>query len=263
MKNNATQDAFLRKRAQRQRKIRRRRLKIFFTFFVIFLLALSVVLCFTVFFPIANLNAKGSKIYTESQIVKASGVLMGDNLLATAEGTVLKRLKATLPYIESIELERNLPDSLTIKVKDAGEYACYYDGKSYYTVSHTGWVLKKEYEPPTDLFVIIGAKVKCKVGTEIQFSDDELKLLAEKTANALKQEKININSIDITDTVAISLKVENRFEVNLGTSNFLEEKIKHLGSMIENISPEKTGKINLSMWTNANSQGTFVEQTNE
>ena len=42
-------------------------------------------------------------------------------------------------------------------------------------MSHTGWVLKKDYEPPEDLFVYIGAKVKCKVGTAVEYSDEELK----------------------------------------------------------------------------------------
>ena len=263
MKNIDYTDEFLQRRKERQKKARKRRLVGWFIFVMILLLLVGVILSLTVFFPIASINAKGSKIYTEAQIIKASGIIEGDNLLATAEGTALKRLKAKLPYIESIEFERKLPDSLTIKVKDAGEYACYYDGKAYYTVSHTGWVLKKDYDPPEDLFVYIGAKVKCKVGTAVEYSDEELKALAEKTANALEAEKININSIDISDTVSITLNVEDRFEVNLGTANFLEEKIRHLGSMIDNISPEKSGKINLSMWTNANSQGTFVEQSNE
>lgn len=263
MKKEMTQDAFLRKRAERQRKIRRRRLKIFFTLFVVFLMGLSVVLCLTVFFPIENINIKGSEIYTEAKIIKASGIEIGDNLFATAKGTVLKKLKAKLPYIEDIEFERELPGSLTVKVKDAGEYACYFDGKSYYTVSNNGWVLKKEFEAAQNVFTVYGAKVKCKVGTALEFSDENTKELTEKIIMALSSEELLINRIDITDTVTITVNVEDRFEVNLGTANYITEKVKHLASMIDNIAPEKSGKINLSMWTNANTQGTFVEQINE
>ena len=227
------------------------------------LLATCVVLCLTVFFPIENLSANGSSIYKSEQIVKASGIEKGDNLFAIAKGDVLKKLKSKLPYVEEIELEREIPDSLTIKVTDAGEFACYYDGKNYYTVSHTDWVLKKDYEQPVELFTVYGAKVKCKVGSGIIYNNEEQKNLLDKMIQALNEEKLKINSIDITDNVAISLKIEDRFEVYIGTSNFIPEKIRHLSSMVENISPEKSGKINLSMWSNANSQGTFVEQTNE
>ena len=263
MNKNITQDEFLRKRAARQRKIRRRRLKIFFTLFVIFLLGLSAVLCLTVFFPIENLTAKGSALYTAEEIIKASDIELGDNLFALTEGNTLKKIKTELPYIESLDFKRTLPDSLTIMVKDADEYACYYDGMAYYTVSKSGWVLKKAYEPQDNIFTVKGAEVSCKVGTSIVFKDEESKELAEKLIAALSEEKLIINTVDISDKLSITLRVEGRFNVDLGTANYIPEKIKHLASMVENISEEKSGKINLSMWTNTNTQGTFVQETNE
>lgn len=263
MSKNITQDEFLRKRAARQRKIRKRRLKIFFTLFVVFLLGLSVVLCLTVFFPIENLTAKGSVLYKSDEIIKASEIELGDNLFAFTEGNTLKKVKAKLPYIESIEFKRTLPGSLAITVKDADEYACYYDGKAYYTVSKSGWVLKKGYDPPENIFTVKGAKVGCRVGTAIEFKDEEKRELTEKIITALNEEKLVINTVDVTDKLTINLRVDGRFNVDLGTANYIPEKIKHLASMVENISAEKAGKINLSMWTNTNTQGTFVQETNE
>ena len=263
MKKDLTKDEFLRKRAERQRRIRKRRLKILFCLILIFLLALSVILCLTVFFPIEKIIVKGSKTYKAEQIIKASDIEIGDNLFVTSKGDALKKLKAELPYVEDIEFDRELSGKLTITVKDAGEYACYYDGKLYYTVSKNGWVLKKAAEAPENVFTVSGAKVKCKVGSEISFTDAAQKELTDKIINALTDEKLTINSIDITDSVSITLKVDNRFEVLIGNANYIPEKVKHLASMVENISQEKAGKINLSMWTNDNTQGTFIEQTNE
>lgn len=222
-----------------------------------------MVLCLTVFFPIENLTAKGSVLYKAEEIIKASGIELGDNLFTVAEGRTLKKIKAELPYIESLEFKRTLPDSLTITVKDADEYACYYDGKAYYIVSKSGWVLKKEYDAPENIFTVLGSKVKCKVGTEIAFGDEELKTLTEKIITALSDENLQINSIDVADKLAIAIRVEDRFNVNLGTANYIPEKVRHLASMVENISEEKSGSINLSMWTNDNTQGTFVEETNQ
>ena len=263
MNKKITQDEFLRKRAARQRKIRKRRLKIFFTFFVIFLIGLSVVLCLTVFFPIENLTAKGSALYKAEEIIKASDIELGDNLFALTEGGTLKKIRAKLPYIESLKFKRTLPGSLMITVKDADEYACYYDGKAYYTVSKSGWVLKKEYEPPENIFTVKGAKVDCKVGAAIVFKDEENRELTERIVESLSDEKLIINTVDITDKLSIVLRVDGRFNVDLGTANYIPEKIKHLASMVENIPEEKAGRINLSMWTNTNTQGTFVQETNE
>ncbi len=262
-KNVTPQDDFLRKRIARQRKIRKRRLKIFFTLFVIFLLGLSVILCLTVFFPIENLSARGSQLYKAQEIIKASDIELGDNLFAITEGNTLKKIKSKLPYIESVKFKRTLPGNLSITVKDAEEYACYFDGKAYYTVSESGWVLKKEYENPENIFTIKGAKAECKVGSAVVFKDEEIRELIEKLIATLKEQKLSINTVDVSDKLSITLRIEGRFNVDLGTANYVSEKIKHLASMVENISAEKAGKINLSMWTNTNTQGTFVQETNE
>lgn len=263
MNKNTKQDEFLRKRAARQRKIKRRRLKIFFVSFILFTLAIAVILCLTVFFPINTITVKGSKIYSEKEILKASGITVGDNIFTTSQNVVTKRLKSKLPYIEYAELVRDLQGTLTVVVKDAEEYACYFDGKAYYTVSKSGWVMKKNNLPPEGIFTVSGCKVKCKVGNEIEFEDTEKVLIKEEIINNLLEEKVAVNSIDIKNTLSISLLVEGRFEVNLGNANFIPEKIRHLAAMINNIDENKSGKINLSMWTNDNTEATFIEQTNE
>ena len=59
----------------------------------------------------------------------------------------------------------------------------------------------------------------------------------------------------------LTVNVEDKFVVKMGTDEFLEQKIAHLRSMIDSIGDRK-GEINLSMWTPNNSQGSFVEDTN-
>lgn len=260
MKREIAKDEYARKRALRRRKIRKRRITAFLIFFIILLLCVGAVLSFTVFFPIENISASGSKIYTAEQIIKISGVEKGDNLFAVSKKSTEKQLKKVLPYVDNIEFERTLPDSLNIKVKDAQEFACYKIGKAYYTVSENGWVLKKDTEKNDKLITVLAKGVKCKVGSEITFEDENQKLLVETISQALKGQNINVDIIDVTNNVELSAKVENRFEVNFGTSNDLLEKIRHLSGMIKEIPEGKGGKINLSMWTSDNTRGTFVAE---
>ncbi len=258
MKNNVRDDEFLRKRAIRQKKIRKRRLKIFFIFTIVFTLILGVTLCLTVFFPIEKITFTGSKMYSASELLEASDIEKGDNLFTVPKNSVELRIKKKLPFIEKIEFERKLPGTLNVKVKDAEEYACYFVDNKHYIVSKSGWVLKTVAEKPTNVYTVYGAKAKCKVGSSIEFSDTELKELSQELAKVLEETKISINSIDVSNTLAISLQIENRFDVKIGTSNYLSEKIRHLAGMIGEISENEGGKIDLSMWTNDNSQGTFT-----
>ncbi|MBR6533334.1 MAG: FtsQ-type POTRA domain-containing protein [Clostridia bacterium] len=259
MKQNYQNDEFLAKRQERQRKLKKRRLKVFFTLFILLLLFVGVILSLTVLFPINKITAKGSKIYTQAEIIASCGIETGDNLFTVSKKEALDLLKKRLPFIETVEFERSLPDTLNLKVTDAKEYACYIVGDKYYTVSKDGWTLNSYTEKPQNVILIVTDKVKCKVGNAIQFENDNSHSEVQNLIELLSKYDIDVDNVDITDSVNLKAKIEGRFIVNFGTQVDLEQKIKHLDSMIKEIDQNDTGKINLSMWNSQNTQGTFVQ----
>ena len=259
MSRKQVNDEFIRRRIERQRRIRKRRLIIFLIFLIILLIITGAILCLTVFFPISAINVKGSAVYTEAEIQKASGVDIGDNIFVLSETGIENQLRKELPYIESIKLKRKLPDKINITVKDAEEYAVYeYEGK-YYTVGFDGWVLKCTAEVNENVALISGAKVKGEVGSKIIFEEERQQEFINQIKDALNQKSITVDYIDIRDFTSLKIGIEGRFAVELGTSNDVEEKINHLFGMIQKIDNTKTGKINLSMWQKGETKGTFVE----
>lgn len=263
MKKTPPRDEFLRKRAERQRKIRKRR--IITTFIVLLVLALCTlaVLSMTVFFPIEKITVTGSSIYTSEVLKDASGVVLGDNLFITSKSSIEKRLKSRLPYVEKIKLKREIPSTLKIVVTDAEEFASYSIGNKCYIVSESGWVLRETEEIPENLLTVLGVDVECKVGTRAKFKDKKQSEVVNSISDIFENAGIKLNSLDITNMLELKVKAENRFEVLLGTGNNLEEKVKHLGGMIKEIDPEKKGKINISMWSLDNPQGTFTQEVAE
>ena len=227
-----------------------------FTFFLVLLVIVGVILSLTVLFPIKSITAKGSEKYTSEQIVAMSGINIDDNLFVSSVNT--DALREKLPYIESVKIKRTLPDGITITVKDAVPYACYYSGGKYYTVSKSGYVLEIGGEKPDSLFEIRAEGVKCVLGKAVAFSSQKTEDLISEIGGLAEEYGISVNYIDVTDELTVTLKAENRFIVNFGTSNFLQNKFAHLAGMIKNIEETKTGKINLSMWTAENTEGTFV-----
>ncbi len=261
MKNETVNDEFTRKRKARQRKIRKRRIKIFIGFLVVALLITGAVLSLTVLFPIDSITVTGSEKYTAEEILSAASIKKGDNLFtAKADaGAMAKKL----PYVQSVQTVRKLPGSLTLKVKDAAEYACYKADGKYFTVSRSLHVLNRCDEPPENMLLILAGNVSCKVGEDVQYGDNKAGGLIEQIEKSAEEYSLTLNRIDITDELAISVKTEGRFVVNFGTSNGLDGKFAHLASMIKNIDTQKTGTVNLSMWSSSNTEGTFVEGTAE
>lgn len=258
-----TEDAFIKKRIQRQKQMRKRRAKIFFALFTVLLLLTATVLSLTVFFPVENIEVSGSLVYSETQILAELEEYKGSNLFTVSGKSMEDTIKARLPYVESISLKRKLPGTVIVTVTDADKYLCYKVGEKYYTVSQSGWVMEQTDEEPKNITVVSGADTECKVGSEIIYSQVDIKSLIEEINSALSGASVKAQSIDLSDRLNITLFVENRFFVELGTENNLTQKIKHLGGMITSISKEKSGKIDLSMWEEHNMQGTFKEYAEE
>ncbi len=259
MKNEPIHDEFLQKRRARQIKARKRRLIASFIALIIALAITAVTLCLTVFFPITQINASGSKIYTSEEIVLNCGIKIGDNIFTFNKNRAIDLLKAKLPFIEKVEFSRNLPDTLNIKVTDARAYYCVLQDGEYYNVSKAGWVLEKVPEQQSNVFEIKLSGVKCTVGSKIIFEDEKSKEMLNNIISLLEDNKLKINYVDITNKITVKAGVENRFDVNFGTENYLENKVKHLKSMIENMDPNVSGSINLSIWNDQNLEGTFVK----
>ena len=64
----------------RRKKRKKRRLITGFVIFMITAISVAAVLSVTVLFPIKIVKATGSKLYTEKQIVKSSGISEDNNL---------------------------------------------------------------------------------------------------------------------------------------------------------------------------------------
>lgn len=250
-----------RRRAMRQKKARLRRLKVLLVFLLIVALITTAIMCFTLFFPIKRINVSGSKIYSKSEIIKASQLTTDDQLLSVSEKKVEDNIRQNLPYVKSVKLKRALPDAVILTVTDAEEYAFYQSENSYFILGDNGYILKEQSEIPENVFQIVTTGIEGKVSQKAKYKNSAEEQLVNTLITSLKKEKINVDEINVSNILQITLRVDGRFTVVLGTTDYLTEKIAHLEGMIASI-PDRKGKINLSMWTPTNSQGSFVEQSN-
>lgn len=248
------------RRAMRRKKARRRHLKIFSLFILTVALIVSFILCFTTFFPIKRISVSGSKIYSKAEIIKASKLTTKDQVLAISAEKTEQKIRKDLPYVDSIKLERKLPDAVIITVTDAKEYAFYSNGDEYLVISQKGYILNKATEMPQNLLEIVSNGISGEVGSKAEYTASAENDLVEELITLLSAKNININKIDVSNVLDISVDIENRFTVSFGTDENLSQKIDHLSSMIKSIG-DRSGEINLSMWSESNSQGTFVENT--
>ena len=257
MAERISNDEFLMKRKARQKRIRKRRLKIFFVIMLILALLVGIILSLTVFFPTKKVVISGSKIYSIEEILKASEIKAGDNVICLSENKIEEKIKQKLPFVEEIKLSKKLPDKVEIQVVDAKEYIAYKKGSDYFSVSKSGWVMKKYSETPKEIPVVKGVSFKAKTGSEIQLKENKANTVCNEVLDELKKSNLKINLVDVSDTVSIKLTVDDIYDVKLGNANYIDEKIKHLAKVISERKDDVGGTINLSSWTKEKPQSVF------
>ena len=246
------------KNTKGRRKVRKGRLLICLIAVLALVITVLFILLRTKLFPVKNITAQGSEIYSAQEIIAASGITAGKTpIFSIGTDNVLKRFHTKLPYIETVSVKRKLPDTVVITVSDAAECFAFSAEDGYYITGENCRVLNFNEEKPENLIVATVPDLEFKTGEIINFKNNGQKELFDLIAGYTKEKGIKLNSIDLTNSIGISISVEDRFEVLLGTNENIKEKIDHLAGMIDSIGDRK-GKINLEMWSKNDAKGTFI-----
>ncbi|MEE0946299.1 MAG: FtsQ-type POTRA domain-containing protein [Acutalibacteraceae bacterium] len=238
---------------------RKRRKRAILTFFVLVAVSLLCGLSFTVFFPVKNIEVLNNSIYNTQEIINASLINNGDNLLRLSEKRVLENLQESLPFVDGIVLEKKLPDTVIIEVTEATEYCCYNIDGIYYSTDINGRVLKEYYEIPSLVYVECKASLSKDNIRSVVLESDNHKNVLNEILNSGKLDNTKLNYIDISNLYDIKIGIDNRFTIELGEDRYINEKLALFSKMAESKTQENSGVFRFNMWEPNNPQGSYVE----
>ncbi len=250
--------------AKRRRK--RRRVAVLLFSFLILVIVTLWILSITVFFPITSVSVSGNTFYEAETVINNSEIKAGDKLFGVSERKARNTLTVKLPYIKTVELKRNLFDNIEIVITETNDAFCYYQNGVYYTADTDNKILNSYSSKPERIAeILVGEIPEISIGYTLDIGKENLDL-ANSVYKILTRADIVIDSLDITNTSAITAKIEGRFSVNFGTMQDIESKTEHLRAMISEITAnngeDSTGKINLSVWTSKKREGYFEPTSN-
>ena len=108
-----------RDRVEQRRRRRRRRNIVFYTALFLLVIGVAILLCFTVLFKLETVSVSGSSRYSAEEIIKASGLVKGENLFRQDLDKASSQVEETLPYIGEAQVSRKLPAEIVITVSEA------------------------------------------------------------------------------------------------------------------------------------------------
>lgn len=107
-------------RRHKSRSRRRRgRFGFFYKLLSVLLVAAALTTACVVFFRVNNITVIGNSRYTVQEVIEASGIQQGDNLITLSPSRVAARIRLRLPYVSSVSIRRALPDTVVLEIEDA------------------------------------------------------------------------------------------------------------------------------------------------
>ncbi|CAG1066365.1 Cell division protein DivIB [uncultured bacterium] len=172
---------------------------------------------------VTDVTVAGAQRVAPEELVAASGIVQGQNIFSFSKDEVLARLKAN-PWLESIEINRELPGSIEITVKERDAIALV-KLDSLYVMDSNGVIFKRySAEEGLDLPVVTGL-TKESLASATENLEERLMELISVLTNRSGFNITNVSEIKIDADHGLSLfTLDEGVRLDVGMGSF-EEKL--------------------------------------
>lgn len=203
-------------------------------------------------FNIISFNLEGTERYTLDQITEKIGIKAGENIFIQTFSADKEKI-VEFPYIETIELEFNLPNILNIKVTErTSKYFAYDKEKNtFFKLDSNGYILEENrienksedellvYGITFDNEVILGDIVN-----EIDMSKIQVFLEIKNEFEKAKIDK-NITKVNFENSLT-TLTLNDKLNVIFPNNDELTYKIALLSEILKSIGEDAVGTVDLT-----------------
>ncbi len=200
---------------------------------------LCIVLSMTVLFNISLIKvAKKGSYYTEKDIISASGLNVGDNMLRTDFDAAADRIEEMLPYVLEAQIKKTASGNVTITVKDDTASIIFKSENGYAVADSEGKVLEvlsKKPEKSSLIILTTAKKLNAVPGESIGFEDSGEADIYDSLIKALKDADLydKITAVDFSKHSNIKVEYQGRMRIKLGDINDIDAKLAAAAKTIE------------------------------
>ena len=223
----------------------------------VLLAAVAVVAALTMFFKVETIEVIGAGRYTANEIITASGVETGDNLILLDRYRIAQRIYTALPYITDVRPKQSFPSTLQIEVVETKTAAAIQGAGGWWLVNTGGKLLEVvDASEAADYLQIIGRQaVEPAVSSPLALPESSpitASRLLELLSALDEQGVLNrADRIDCSDPGILILEYDGRFRVELLYDADFPFKIAGLRQIAEEVlEPNETGTLRMTYENN-------------
>lgn len=243
--------------AQKRNSRRRRRGRGSFgpllRFLSVLLTAVVIVVALTLFFKVERIAVSGNSRYTAEEIIAASGVEQGDNLILLDKYQIARELYTKLPYITNVRVNRSFPTGLRVEVTETSAVLAVEGGGAWWLVSAGGKIVDvTDAIGAQEYLVLKGATAQNAAVCENLALPEEKPITAERLKELVAAlidhgmlEKVS--RIDVSDPDKMVIVYDARFDVEISYEADFTFKLDCLKAVVDELEPNETGTIRMTM----------------
>ena len=250
----------------------------------VFAVVMALVMCLSIFFRVETITVSGANAYSPWAIREASGIQEGDYLMTFGKSRACAKIKAELPYVDTVRIGIKLPDTVNIVIEEIDVvYAVQDQHDAWWLMTSEGLVMEQSDTVQAGNYTkVIGVKLNNPEPEKQASAFQELLAATDQTeADAPEQETeqteptplivteqqkldaalqilqaLELNevvgeaaSVDVSDLTRIELWYGTRYQVNLGDVNNMDYKIACLKYTVSSLSDYDSGELDISFTT--------------
>ena len=215
------------------------------------LAAVAIVAALTLFFKVDQVLVTGNSRYTQEEIVAASGVEKGDNLILLDKYRISQSVYTSLPYISEVRINRKLPDTLGVDVTETAASAVIRGGGSWWRINTHGKLLEEAASAAGCIQIagltaqapVLGRPLELAEGGHLTL-DRLLELLGALESRGMLE---RTGSIDASDAKCLVLTYDDRLRVKIPYHADFGFKLDGVLGWVAELEPNERGTILMTL----------------
>ena len=236
----------------------------------VFAVAFAIFLGLSIFFKVEQVTVSGNSKYSEWSVYEASGIREGDSLLFFGQGGAGSRIIDALPYVKTARFEIKLPGTVHIIIEEAPvAYSVQSEDGTWWLMTAQGRLTEQVNAAvagscaKVEGFALrapaVGeSAVALETGEGSVTGADRLaaalQILAQLEANEMFD---GVTSVNVSKLQTLEFWYGTRFQVKLGNSEYMKEKVAAVRAAIDQASQYQTGILDASSVEDVNGKITI------
>jgi len=207
-------------------------------------------------FSVQSLTVVGNRHYTADQILRASGLYVGQSIWALNTAKAEANIKDACPYVESVQVTSSLLSAVTVTVSETSIAGAMYHDGNWILVGMSGQGVDSipvEGDLPPRYLYLKGATYSGNKLGQQAMDDRCTAIMKTVLTEAQSRELTGIAEIDMTDKSDITLNWNNQITVRLGSDANLTYEIavlaKTLPKVLKNHGQQARGVLDISSYS--------------